>query len=48
MDMSNPVKTASSLPLLSLESLPQRQRATVSAIDWAHLSTPEARRLREL
>ncbi|MFA6123444.1 MAG: FeoA family protein [Sphingomonas sp.] len=48
MDMSNPVKTASSLPLLSLESLPQRQCATVSAIDWGHLSMPEARRLREL
>ena len=33
---------------LSLESLPQRQHATVSAIDWADLSLPEARRLREL
>ena len=43
MDMSRPVNAA-----LSLESLPQRQHATVAAIDWAHLSTPEARRLREL
>jgi ferrous iron transport protein A len=33
---------------LSLESLPQRRQATVAAIDWSHLSTPEARRLREL
>lgn len=33
---------------LSLESLPQRQIATVAAIDWADLSIPEARRLREL
>lgn len=33
---------------VSLESLPQRQCATVAAIDWSHLSTPEARRLREL
>ena len=32
----------------SLESLPQRRQATVAAIDWTHLSTPEARRLREL
>lgn len=43
MDMSRPI----ALPL-SLESLPRRQSATVAAIDWAHLSTPEARRLREL
>ena len=43
MDMSSPVK----LPL-SLESLPHRQRATVAGIDWAGLSVPEARRLREL
>ncbi len=43
MDMSSPVN-----PPLSLESLPQRQCATVAAIDWSHLSTPEARRLREL
>jgi ferrous iron transport protein A len=42
MDMSTPVKHS-----LSLESLPHRQVATVSAIDWTHLSTPEARRLRE-
>jgi ferrous iron transport protein A len=33
---------------LSLESLPNRQPATVAAIDWARLSVPEARRLREL
>lgn len=32
----------------SLESLPNRQPATVAAIDWARLSVPEARRLREL
>ena len=43
MDMSSAVMT-----LLSLESLPQRQRATVADIDWAGLSLPEARRLREL
>jgi len=43
MDMSSPVKM-----LPSLESLPQRQRATVAAVDWAALSVPEARRLREL
>ncbi|GAA0305336.1 hypothetical protein GCM10009087_14040 [Sphingomonas oligophenolica] len=34
--------------LPSLESLPQRQRATVASVDWAALSVPEARRLREL
>ena len=43
MDMSSPV-----VMLPSLESLPQRQRATVAAVDWAALSVPEARRLREL
>jgi ferrous iron transport protein A len=43
MDMSRPVQ----LPV-SLESLPQRQQGTVAAIDWSHLSVPEARRLREL
>ena len=43
MDMSSPVKI-----LPSLESLPQHQRATVAAVDWAALSVPEARRLREL
>ena len=43
MDMSSPVKM-----LPSLESLPQRQRATVAAVDWSALSMPEARRLREL
>ena len=32
---------------LSLEQLPQRQRATVADIDWARLAEPEARRLRE-
>jgi len=34
--------------LPSLESLPQRQRATVASVDWSALSVPEARRLREL
>lgn len=43
MDMSSPVKK-----MLSLESLPHRQRATVAEIVWAKLSLPEARRLREL
>ena len=43
MDMSSPV-----IMLPSLESLPQHQRATVAAVDWAALSVPEARRLREL
>ena len=43
MDMSSPVQM-----LPSLESLPQRQRATVAMVDWAMLSVPEARRLREL
>lgn len=33
---------------LSLESLPNRQPAIVATIDWARLSVPEARRLREL
>ena len=32
----------------SLESLPRRQSATVSGIDWAVLAAPEAKRLREL
>ncbi len=32
---------------VSLEQLPQRQRATVAVIDWARLAEPEARRLRE-
>ena len=35
-------------PPLSLEHLPQRQRATVAAIAWDVLSVPEGRRLREL
>ena len=43
MNMSTPV-----MMLPSLESLPQRQRATVAVVDWAALSVPEARRLREL
>lgn len=34
--------------VVSLESLPNRQFATVAAIDWTRLSVPEARRLREL
>ena len=34
--------------LTSLEKLPRRQRATVTAIDWPRLAPPEARRLREL
>ena len=42
MDMSRPI-----VPSLSLETLPRFQRATVAAIDWARLATPEARRLRE-
>ena len=33
---------------LSLEQLPQRQRATVADIAWDRLSVPEGRRLREL
>ena len=33
---------------LNLETLPRHQPATVEAIDWARLATPEARRLREL
>ena len=32
----------------TLESLPRRQSATVSTIDWSRLASPEARRLREL
>ena len=43
MDMSRRI-----VPALSLESLPRNERATVSAIDWAQLAVPEARRLREL
>jgi ferrous iron transport protein A len=35
------------LPIL-LDSLPRHQRATVAGIDWAALTVPEARRLREL
>lgn len=34
--------------LVSLESFPRRQPATVAAIDWTRLAVPEARRLREL
>jgi ferrous iron transport protein A len=33
---------------LSLEQLPQRQRATVAGIAWDLLTAPEGRRLREL
>jgi len=33
---------------LSLEQLPQRQRATVAGIAWDRLTVPEGRRLREL
>ncbi|TPG20802.1 ferrous iron transport protein A [Sphingomonas koreensis] len=43
MDMSAPVRVP-----VSLETLPQRQHATVAAIDWDRLALPEARRLREL
>ena len=43
MDMSIRV----TIPV-SLEALPRRQHATVSAIDWSRLAPPEARRLREL
>ena len=32
---------------VSLEQLPQRQRAVVAVIEWARLAEPEARRLRE-
>ena len=32
--------------VVSLESLPNRQPATVAGIDWTRLSVPEARRLR--
>jgi len=35
-------------PAQTLDRLPRRQTATVSAIDWARLAEPEARRLREL
>lgn len=38
----------SSRTLLSLETLPRRQPAIVSVIDWDRLAVPEARRLREL
>lgn len=34
--------------LHSLQSLPHRRRATIAAIDWADLTAPESRRLREL
>ena len=34
--------------MLNLESLPTRRHATVAAIDWTRLASPEARRLREL
>ena len=43
MDMSRSVT-----PAISLETLPRRQQAVVSAIEWARLAVPEARRLREL
>ena len=43
MDMSRSV-----VPALDLVSLPRRQPATVSGIDWTRLALPEARRLREL
>ena len=33
---------------LNLETLPRHRPATVDAIEWARLATPEARRLREL
>ena len=33
---------------LSLEQLPQRQRATVAGIAWDRLTAPDGRRLREL
>ncbi|MBX9795550.1 FeoA family protein [Sphingomonas sp.] len=33
---------------LCLEQLPLRREAVIAAIDWASLSVPEARRLREL
>ncbi|MEH3035123.1 MAG: FeoA family protein [Sphingomonas adhaesiva] len=31
-----------------METLPRHAPATVAAIDWSRLATPEARRLREL
>ncbi|HEU0067253.1 MAG TPA: FeoA family protein [Sphingomonas sp.] len=34
--------------IVSLETFPRRQPATVAAIDWSRLALPEARRLREL
>ena len=40
MDMSRTV-----VPALDLVSLPRRQPATVSGIDWTRLALPEARRL---
>lgn len=43
MDMSVSVTKA-----ISLETLPRRQQAVVSAIEWTRLAVPEARRLREL
>ena len=33
---------------LTLETLPRRRSATVGAIEWTRLASPEARRLREL
>ncbi|CAA9520566.1 MAG: hypothetical protein AVDCRST_MAG39-2619 [uncultured Sphingomonadaceae bacterium] len=33
---------------MRLDQLPLRSRATVSAIDWAHLGEADARRLRNL
>ncbi len=33
---------------ICLDSLPRHQRATVAGVDWAKLTHPEARRLREL
>lgn len=35
-------------PSILLGQLPRHMRGTVAAIDWSALSTPEAKRLREL
>ena len=40
--------TAAFASPVSLEKLPRRHHARVAVIDWALLTVPEARRLREL
>lgn len=44
--MDLPARLVASAPF-SLESIPRHRRATVAGIDWARLTEPEARRLRE-